>query len=83
MRQPKEVVRRRFCKIGLSTANLLKIKKETLAQVFSCQFCEIIKNISYFYRTPLMTDSRELYPIVSIQRRCFDGVIEAALQRCS
>ena len=28
------------------------IKKETLAQVFSCQFCEIFKN-TFFYRTPL------------------------------
>ena len=28
------------------------IKKETLAQVFSCEFCEICKN-TFFYRTPL------------------------------
>ena len=27
------------------------IKKETLAQVFSCEFCEISKN-TLFYRTP-------------------------------
>ena len=27
--------------------------KETLAQVFSCEFCEISKN-SFFYRTPLV-----------------------------
>ena len=27
------------------------IKKEILAQVFSCEFCEISKN-TYFYRTP-------------------------------
>ena len=27
------------------------IKKETLAQVFYCQFCEISKN-TFFYRTP-------------------------------
>ena len=27
------------------------IKKETLAQVFSCAFCEILKN-TFFYRTP-------------------------------
>ena len=26
------------------------IKKETLAQVFSCEFCEIFKS-TYFYRT--------------------------------
>ena len=27
------------------------IKKETVAQVFSCEFCEIFK-ITFFYRTP-------------------------------
>ena len=29
------------------------IKKETLVQVFSCDFCEIFKN-TFFYRTPLV-----------------------------
>ena len=29
------------------------IKSETLAQVFSCEFCEISK-ITFFYRTPLV-----------------------------
>ena len=28
------------------------IKKETLVEVFSCQFCKISKN-TFFYRTPL------------------------------
>ena len=32
------------------------IKKETLAQVFSCGFCEISQN-SFFYRTPLVAAS--------------------------
>ena len=32
------------------------IKKETLAQVFSCEFCEISNN-TYCYRTPLMAAS--------------------------
>ena len=32
------------------------MKKETLAQVFSCGFCEISKN-TFFYRTPLVTAS--------------------------
>ena len=32
-------------------AGLRKAKKESLAQVFSCEFCEISKNI-LFYRTP-------------------------------
>ena len=31
-------------------------KKETLTQVFFCEFCEIFKNI-YFYRTPLVAAS--------------------------
>ena len=30
--------------------------KETLAQVFPCEFCKIFKN-AYFYRTPLMAAS--------------------------
>ena len=29
------------------------LKKRLLAQLFSCEFCEIFKNI-YFYRTPLV-----------------------------
>ena len=32
------------------------IKNETLAQVFSCEFCEILKNF-YFYKTPLVAAS--------------------------
>ena len=32
------------------------IKKETLAQVFSCEFYEISKN-TFFYRTPLVAVS--------------------------
>ena len=34
---------------GLRPATLLK--KEALAQVFSCDFCEIFKN-TFFYQTP-------------------------------
>ena len=39
------------------------IKTETLAQVFSCEFCEISKNI-FCCRTPLVTtsDSISIYP---------------------
>ena len=29
------------------------LKKETLAQVFYCEFCEISKN-TFFHRTPLV-----------------------------
>ena len=35
------------------------IKKETLAQVFSCEFCENSKN-TFFYRTPPVAASKEL-----------------------
>ena len=34
---------------SLTTPN---VAKETLAQVFPCEFCEISKN-NFFYRTPL------------------------------
>ena len=32
------------------------IKEETLAKVFSCEFCEIFKN-TFFHRTPLVVAS--------------------------
>ena len=32
------------------------IKKEALAQVFSCEFCDISKN-TFFHRSPLVTES--------------------------
>ena len=44
----------KFQALGLRPATLLK--KNTLAQVFSCEFCEISKN-NYFYRTPLVATS--------------------------
>ena len=43
-----------FYKKGV--AGLQLIKKETLAQVFSCDFCEISKS-TFFYRTPLVAAS--------------------------
>ena len=54
---------------GLRPATLLKetlacnfVKKETLAQVLSCEFCEIFKS-TVFYRTPPVatSDSRSEY----------------------
>ena len=36
------------------------IKKESLAQVFSCEFCEISKS-TYFYRTPLVAASGDYH----------------------
>ena len=37
----------------------LFIKKETLAQVFSCEFSEISKN-TFFHRTPLVAASGDV-----------------------
>ena len=42
-----------FCKKGDACKS---IKKETLAQIFSCEFCEISKN-NTSYRTPLVAAS--------------------------
>ena len=38
------------------------IKKQTLAQVFSCEFCKIFKNTN-FYRTPLVGASKNSFII--------------------
>ena len=40
-----------FVKKGLRPQACNFIKKETLVQVFSCEFCEISKN-TFFHRTP-------------------------------
>ena len=40
------------------------LKKETLAQVFSCKFCETVKN-TFFHRTPLVAASN----YISVCRR--------------
>ena len=42
--------------IGVRPKTCNLIKKETLAWVFSCEFCEISKN-NLYYRTPLVTAS--------------------------
>ena len=42
------------------------IKKETLAQVFSCEFCEISKN-SFFHRTPVVAAS-EFFRIINLSQ---------------
>ena len=39
-----------FCEKGIFKNSCNFIKKETLAQVFSCEFCEISKN-TFSYRT--------------------------------
>ena len=43
------------------------IKKETLAQVFSCEFCEISKN-TFLHRTPLVAASFIVFVKSSNQR---------------
>ena len=48
-----------FCKKGvLKACNF--IKEETLAQVFSCEFCEVSKN-TFFHITPLVAVSERRY----------------------
>ena len=39
------------------------IKKETLAQVFSCEFCEISKN-TFLHKTPLIAASVQCFHII-------------------
>ena len=56
-----------FCKV------LKFIQKETLAQVFSCEFCEVFKN-TFFYRTPLVAAS-ENYTFMIISPSSFGSVL--------
>ena len=44
--------------IKLQAAPACLLKKEALAQVFSCEFCEISKS-TFFYRSPLVAASEE------------------------
>ena len=48
----KKGVLKNFAKVtGKQDSDKKEKKKEILAQVFSCEFCEIFKN-TFFYRTP-------------------------------
>ena len=58
---------------GKHLCQSLFFKKETLAHVFSCEFCEIFKN-SFLYRTPLVTASKRTYFHASVQY--LQGLIE-------
>ena len=49
-----------FNKVAGGACNF--IKKETLAQVFSCEFCKISKN-TFFYRTPPVAASVLISPL--------------------
>ena len=60
----KKGVLRNFAKLtGKHLCQSLFFKKETLAQVFSFEFCEISKN-TYFYRTPLVDASGKRKPVL-------------------
>ena len=48
-------------------------KKETLARVFPCEFCEICKN-AFFYRTPLVAASDYYLCIFDLNFYFEDGV---------
>ena len=50
--------------IKLQASDLQLYKKETLAQVFSYEFCEISKN-TFFYRTPPVAASGSVIALLS------------------
>ena len=50
------------------------IKKETLAQVFHCEFCKISKN-TFSYRTPSVTASTFKLSISSKIESCLDCIL--------
>ena len=56
-----------FCRKGVQAFNF--IEKETLAQVFSCEFCEISKN-TFFYRTPPVAASELCLKLFIIMTIC-------------
>ena len=45
------------------------IKKNTLAQVFSCEFCEISNN-TFFDRTPLVAASENIAFLLKVMLKC-------------
>ena len=72
-KQNSEAVFQR-CSVKKEACNF--IKKETLAQVFSCEFCEISEN-TFFYRTPLVAASQNSRYTLKFKNR------EVAVHRCS
>ena len=59
----KKGVLKNFTKLaGKHLCQRLFFKKESLAQMFSCEFCEISKN-TFFYRTPLVAASEQNYKL--------------------
>ena len=55
--KPEAATRGVLCKKVFLECNF--IKKETLAQVFSCEFCEISKN-TFLHRTPQVAASLQV-----------------------
>ena len=54
----KHIISKLFCISVLSLSSCNFIKKGTLAQMFSCEFCEFFKN-SFLYRTPPVAASEK------------------------
>ena len=72
----KKSCSRKFCKIQRKTPEshfkaCSFIKKKTLTQVFSCEFCKISKS-TFFHRTPLVARS-----LFSTQSSIYGGVFFA------
>ena len=55
-----KLTRKHLCQSLFLIKVFLFIKKEVLAHVFSCKFCEILRN-TLFYRTPLVAASGKRY----------------------
>ena len=59
------------------------LEKETLAQVFSCEFCEISKN-TFSYRTPPVVASvasidLRIWNVVTVTKKSLDSVFNLLL----
>ena len=54
------------------------IEKETLALVFSCEFCEIFKN-TFFYRTPPLASPAQAFSesCQTSKMECFVKIVNA------
>ena len=52
-----------FNKVAALRSTALSNKKETLVQVFSCEFCEIFKNTSFHKTAPVAASVRKIYEI--------------------
>ena len=53
------------------------VKKETLAQVFPCEFCEISKS-TFSYRTPLVAASKSVLSVKQIGDKNVKSVCQSA-----